>query len=338
MAVTIKDVAEKVGVAPSTVSRVLNGKGEAWASAATTRRIHEVAREMGYLSNPHATALKSGRSPLVAFIVGSLDNQAEATKAWRLHSVVGDLGREVISTDVSGLHDFEHVAQVLHMLRPFAAVWLRPPVKEDDYGDLVRSLHDEDVYVLLVDCAEPPEDDLPCDALIVSRSRAAYIATRHLIELGHSRIGLIADRDSNRIPGYETALAEAGIDRRAFGFYPSRADARGGREAAQRLVSEEPEVTAVFCHSDLVAVGAMRGLNELGLQIPDDMAVVGFDNDPWTGFLQVPLTTLAHPVSQLCEHTSQCLAERMAGDDGPWQRIELKPRLIVRDSSGASHN
>lgn len=336
MAVTITDIAEQVGVAPSTVSRVLNGNGDGWASAETSERIHETARELGYLANPYAQALKSGRSPVVAFIVGSLDNQAEATKAWRLHSVVVDLKREVLSTDISTLQDLHRVEQLLHILRPAAVVWLRPPLSDTACGDLVRSLHDDEAYVLLVDCAETPEDDLPCDALIVRRAGAAYAATRHLIDVGHTRIAMLADPNSNRIPGYEAALDEAGIEWRALAHYRAdRTDARMGAEAVRRLMQDHPDFTAIFCHSDLVAIGAIQALNEAGVTIPDDVSVIGFDNDPWTAFLHVPLTTLAHPVGELCEHTVRCLMDRAEERNGPWRRIDLRPELIVRESSAS---
>ncbi len=333
MAVTIRDIAEKVGVAPSTISRVLNNKADARVTEKTRRRILNTARELGYAPNLHAQALTSGRSSLINFVVGTIENQALAMKAWRLHAVVRQLGHEVMSTDVSSLSDLERAAQVLLVSRPSAVVWLYHQWKAERLSQLFDRLHSEEVYTLFVDCPKPLPASIPCDALMVSRADGAYLATSHLIERGHRNIGLIATEGTSRLEGYVRALNEHGIERRYVEFHDPADPPGGGKIAAQRLLGNYPDVSAIFCNSDLVAVGVMQGLDEMGIRVPEDMAVVGYDNDPWTAFLPVPLTTVAHPVDELCRQTLSLLEGRLDGDESGWRRIEIGSRLIVRASS-----
>jgi DNA-binding LacI/PurR family transcriptional regulator len=140
-----------------------------------------------------------------------------------------------------------------------------------------------------------------------------------------------------RALGYEQALAAHGITDRFVEITAGpNADvaARCGQEAAQRLLRRYPEVTALFCYSDLTALGAMKGVERMGLRVPDDVAVVGFDDEPWAEHLTVPLTTVRQPVEEFAQVTANLLHARLAGDDGPWQRVEVTPTLVVRESSG----
>lgn len=335
MPATMRDVAEEAGVALSTVSRVLNSRDDAWVSAGTRERILEAAERLGYRSNPFARALSSGRSPVIVFVLGTQSDQAMATKAWTLHETVGGLGREVLTTHFSGHDPVRNLGGLLETIRPAAVAWLHPR-PTDSIRELILQLHADRTPVLLIDCPSAPPADLPCDALIVDREVGARIATEHLIERGHRRIGAISWRESTRMSGYLGALADAGITESFEEALDGPTAPTSGEAAARRLLKRHPDLTALFCHTDLMAVGATKAIRDLGYRIPEDMAVAGFDDDPWSPFFPVPLTTLRHPVDQLCEHTEELLRARLEGDERPFRRVELQPKLVVRASTSNS--
>ena len=332
LATTIRDVAAEAGVATSTVSRVLNGRDDSWVSDDTRQRIRDTAERLGYRTNPFASALRSGRSPVIVFILGIRPDHAMTHKAWALHETVTGIGAEVMTTHSAGDKGTEKISELLRTIRPAAVTWLHPHLGRDG-SSLIEELHSDGTPVLLIDCPAVPPQDLPCDALIVERETGARIATHHLIERGHQRIGVITSPASTRMTGYRAALDEAGITGRFEEVYEGTADAASGEQAGRRLLAHHPELTALFCHSDLVAIGAMKAAQELGYEIPERMAVVGFDDDPWTAFLPVPLTTLRHPIDQLRRHTEELLRARLGGDDGAFARIDLPPELVVREST-----
>jgi LacI family transcriptional regulator len=110
-------------------------------------------------------------------------------------------------------------------------------------------------------------------------------------------------------------------------------DAEVVARMAWELLERSPRITALFCFTDWAAVAVLRMLYRKGVRVPDDIAVVGFDDEPWSKNLPVSLTTVAHPVDELCATAVSLLRDRLAGPDGPWQRIAVAPRLIVRESS-----
>lgn len=332
LATTIRDVATEAGVAVSTVSRVLNGRDDSWVSDDTRRRIVAAAERLGYRSNPFASALRSGRSPVMVFVLGMRSDQAMATKAWTLHETVTGIGPEVLAAHMSGDTGIERIGELLRTIRPAAVTWLHPQLSTRCFG-LVEELHSDGTPVLLMDCPSFPPADLPCDALIVEREKGARIATEHLIECGHRRIGIVAAPNSTRLRGYRSALAAAGIEERFEETLNGAADPASGRAATELLLSRHADLTALFCHSDLVAAGAIKVLEGLDYDIPGSMAVVGFDDDPWTAFMRVPLTTLRHPLDEMCRHAEEILQSRLGGSEAPFHRVDLCPELVVREST-----
>ncbi|HCA46447.1 MAG TPA: LacI family transcriptional regulator, partial [Armatimonadetes bacterium] len=128
------------------------------------------------------------------------------------------------------------------------------------------------------------------------------------------------------------ALAEAGITDEMVVVQPEDPP-QGAYLAAQTLLRERPDVQGVFCHSDLTAVGVIKALRDHGKRIPEDVAVVGFDNEPWTEFHQPSITTVSHPIEQLCSLSMSVLRSRLEGNAEPWCRIVLHPGLVIRQST-----
>ena len=207
----------------------------------------------------------------------------------------------------------------------------------------LRPLLDRGVPVLAL---EPvPELGARVDCITVDRPTGGYRITRHLLELGHRRIGLLhggrADAGlQQRFDGYDRALAEAGLkpDPHLEAEITAHTFA-AGYEAARRLLRRKRRPTALFCLNDEVAIGAMRAIREAGLAIPGDLAVAGFDDIPAAPFAPVPLTTVRQPVAEIADRAAARLGERIraaaAGEPPVPAHLEcaLVPELIVRAST-----
>ncbi len=352
MNVRLKDIARQAGVSEATVSRALSPSRSSMVRAETLARIRQIADALGYHHNPHAQALAIGRSAVVSLVVAYTEDYMMNVKALRLHSALLEVGLQaqiIPAQSLQALDSAEKIAASLLRSAPMA-VAIRPLATNwrlELLEDLCCRLWDHGVYALLADHHELPSDDVPADAISTDRVSASEAAVSHLLKLGHRCIGLLASADQTfgRIAGYRRALDEHGIGERYeqpidqyVEYAPERPylsqAVQAGYLAAQDLLRRCPEVTALFCGSDLVAIGAMRGLANVGLSVPADVAIVGFNDEPWCSHLPVPLTTIGQPVEQLSARAAEMLRARLAGDDSPWRRELVPMPLIVRESCG----
>jgi DNA-binding LacI/PurR family transcriptional regulator len=180
-------------------------------------------------------------------------------------------------------------------------------------------------------------------SVTVENRHGAYLATQHLIRLGHRRIGYItgpADRsdDLERLTGYRQALAEAEIAFNPALVVPGTGRVGGGEQALAEFMALDESPTAVFCYNDMTAIGLLRAAREAGLSVPGDIAVVGFDDVPLASYVQPPLTTIAQPMSQMGEQAVKMVLALMPdGIPGATDvsNVLVHGQLIVRESSGA---
>jgi len=333
MRVTLRDIAEKAGVSASTVSRVLNGKPDARVTDATRQTILDAAEDLGYSPNPFAQALKSGKSSLITLIAPQTEFLVSGRKVARLRDAMYDLHRATLTVDISRVGDPQRVVEVLLGTAPMGVVWLCPDWYDERIDEVCRTLDRHETYVLLADHQRKLPPDVPCDAITISRSHGSYLAVAHLIEQGCRDIGFIGLPAGGRIEGYERALSEAGLSRRHVQMLEGEDVAEEAADAARRLLRDARQLDAIFCYTDLMAASVLRALAAAEVRVPQDVALVGFDSDPWTAYLDVPLTTVAHPIERLCAEAIRMLRTRLDGDAGPWRRATLSPELVVRRSS-----
>lgn len=341
MAPTMREIAEIVGVSIPTVSRVLRGTADEMVTAATHARILQVADEIGYHPNPHARALVRGKATSIVVLAPNSPHSMNTLKTWTLCNALGELGRDIMVIGVDGSSSRANLAAMLYASAPEAAVILTSGWTIAELDALCRQLHAREIWPLVVDPVRwRPGMELAGDAVVLHRAQGAALAVSHLVECGHRHVGLITGGVSEaRALGYEQALAAHGITDRFVEITAGpNADvaARCGQEAAQRLLRRYPEVTGLFCYSDIIALGAMKGVERMGLRVPDDVAVAGFDDQSWTAYLPVPLTTVAQPVGEMCRAAARLLAKRVAGDAGPWRLVDVSPELVVRESTAIS--
>lgn len=334
----LKDVAAAAGVSVKTVSNVLNDRPH--ISAATRQRVQEAVQRLDYRPNPAARMLKEGRTGIIALAVPDVELPYFAELASAVHRAAEQVGYTVLLDQTAGDPDQEmlvakgfrgHLIDGL-ILSPIA---LQPEQLRECATDRPTVLIGERFY------------DARVDHINIDNVAAARTAVQHLIAQGRRRIAMLGDTDfylgpvALRRQGYEQELADAGLPLDEELVLPGgRFRRQDGLQAVQRLVESGAEFDAVFAFNDTLALGAIRALADHGLRVPDDVAVVGFD-DIEDGRYSCPrLTTIAPNKDQIAELAIRRLVGRLTGElpetaDDPESADHLAAthRLIVRESS-----
>lgn len=330
--VTIGQVARLAGVSSTTVSHVLSGKRP--VGAATQARVLDAVRELGYRPNSVARSLRTRRSQMIAVIVPDITNPFFGVVTRGLADTLDEAGYRsyVCNTDGSADRERDFIDDALDRGVDgivMASVHLEP-------ADVAAIGYAHKPLVLLGDSAAHPG----VDQVTVDDGAGARLATEHLIARGARRVAMItgpAGTSPDRITGYADALAAAG---RPFdpGLIREGGWLRdGGRAAMVELMATHPRPDAVFCANDLMAIGAMDAARELGLTIPDDVALAGFDDIEAAALLTPPLTTVINPAYEIGEAAGRLVLDRMVGGkravpEGASRRVVLPCRIAERAS------
>jgi LacI family transcriptional regulator len=338
--VTIRDVASAAGVSRQTVSRVLNSKPD--VAPETRQRVLEIIEQLGYRPSSIARSLTQGRSFTLGVVsygvqyfgpshtLAGIERQANRM-GYALHLSLVDNPSE---SGVQLLHDLlsYHVDGILWAISEIG--------NNRDWAE--REICQLNVPVVFLDMR-------PCPNLSVvnmdNRSGGA-IATRHLLDQGYRRIGLITGpldwwAARQRRSGWQDALEEAGLLVEEDLVVEGTWSAASGERGLRRLLEQRPDVDAVFACNDQMALGALKAARETGRRVPEDMAVVGYDDVPEAAFFSPPLSTVRQDLNELGRIAVQelgCLieAKQQEPQDVEPRPIVLQPQLIVRESSGVS--
>jgi len=336
--ITSYDVAKAAGVSQTTVSFVLNQVAEANISDETRQRVVAIAEQMGYVPDAAARALVLGRTQIIGVVVTTLDDPFIGALVQTIESAAHDQGYVVILASSNDVPEREIAAATMLQSRRVDGVI----VASSRIGALYKGhLEQPRVPVVLINSLAEPSDELVCSVGVDNR-HGGYLATAHLIQKGHRRIAYVAsppDRSDNkeRMAGYRQALAEAGI-----GFDPSlvvqgTGGVDGGGRALPLLLSVDDPPSAVFCYNDLTAIGLIDSARRVGLVLPQDLAVVGFDDIAFARFCYPPLTTVAQPIAELGRRAIELMLALLSDDAqsaAPGRNVTLKGELVVRASSG----
>jgi DNA-binding LacI/PurR family transcriptional regulator len=337
--ITSRDVARHAGVSQATVSIVLNGSsGPIRVSSATRSRVLAVADHLGYVPNHAAQSLRRKRTRSITFINPSPENpyfaevvagaQAVAEKAGYGVSVVNVPTREAAVQILAHLNAGTSDGVIVGSRDPRVLTELAPAIR--------RGLA---VVALQYDAEEPGVAVVRTD-----REVGGYLATRHLIELGHTRIAHLTDsaayarRPTERSAGYRRALRQAGIELQSEWIVAGTNTVAGGDASMRELwARSERRPTAVFAFNDQVAIGALHALRTLGVRVPDDVAVVGFDGIALGAFTSPELTTIEQPRFEVGQRAVELVFEMLDGAPSSPTQVTLPVRLVVRESCGASN-
>jgi LacI family transcriptional regulator len=340
---TLQDIADRAEVAVSTVSRVLNGRPEARVTDEVRKRILAVADDLGYRPNAYARGLANGRGGQIVLAFWSASSHYSARRVAAIEQSLRHGQRPVMSIDAASVpRGPGPLLDLLGTQLPDAIVLIGGSFTADEMAEVVSHLHSRRVRCIVADLPWDVPADAPCDTVRADRDQGAALQMNHLLDLGHRHIGFVSLTNlTGRLAGYERALEAGSISERyiapldpavQYGNYPLLGPL--ARSQTREMLERNPQVTALVCGTDVLALAAMQGLQELGLGVPDDLSVVGYDNDVWTEFLPVPLTTVEHPLDDISHEVKRILAARLGGDESPWQRVALDYRLIDRASTG----
>lgn len=329
-AVTIKDVAGAAQVSRATAARALNGYG--YVGDAASERVLEAAARLGYRGNRIAQALRQGGMPIIGFVPGDIQNPFFARIA---HDVDVALRRSRHSLLIASSE--ESLEQERALLDNLRALNVRgmivAPASGEDNHHLAALLRDG-VPLVLVD---RQADALACDSVTVDNEGGAFEAVNYMIASGHRRIALIHD-DSRivtarqRLAGYLRSLSENGlaVDDRLVAV--SQSTVEHAIDTTIRLVSQPDRPTALFTVDSLMTTGALLALRAMGLSVPQDVSLVGFDDFDLATFTDPQITVVAQPVAQIGPLAVRMLVERIEGSDAPPRRVRFPTRLIARGS------
>jgi len=333
--VTIKDVARAAGVSPSTVSRVISDHPR--ISQPTKERVRQVMKELGYHPNAIARSLVTQSSRTLGLVMSRAAEKALANPFFpeviRGIGAVANRARYalLLSTSSSPGRELEECLEMLESHRVDGVILLASRVKDRLVARLAR-----EGYPFVVVGRVP--DDSRVWWVNNDNTQAAREAVEHLLDLGHRRIACLAGAPEylvtqDRVAGYRQALEARGIpfDPELVRYTDFSRDQ--GWQAARELLKRSGRPTAFFATDDLLAWGAVQAAADLGLHVPGAVSVMGFNDDPWSAYVNPPLTTVRVPIFELGKVAARLLLERLQDPDAPVQHVLVPTHLVVRRST-----
>jgi LacI family transcriptional regulator len=328
----IREVARRAGVSVATVSRVINGSP--LVNEPLRRRVQDVIGELQYSPSGPARSLKGGRTKLLGMLVPELANPFYGRMADGIVETAYKAGYSIILCSnyperCTHPPSARATAQ-LQVLREHrvAGVIITGGLRDGISGD-------SRTPVVSIDHRLPGIDSVMLDNVSAGR-----LATEHLIQLGHRRIGMVTGllgttSGRGRLVGYRRAMRDAGLKPDPAWQAASPYTEDDARHAANRILSQPHRPTALVAATNQLTLGTIAAIADQGLYIPDELALVGFDELGWTPSLISPLTTVQQPTTALGAEACRLLLERLNGYDGPARRSYLAPTLAIRSSQYA---
>lgn len=332
--VTIKDIAKVAGVSVTTVSRALNGYSD--VNEKTRKKISQVAKEMKYSPNTLARSLVMNKSKTIGLLVSGLKNE----------SVKDNFTFEILSgvNELAGVSDYDLVLFSTTSTKQREKTYTQLCRERRVDGVIIQGIRIDDPYL-----KEVLESDIPCvliDIPFESRTigqvttdnvSGAKRAAEHLVELGHEKIAMInghpfAFVSQRRLEGFASALKENGIPLNEKWIINGEFSEAEAEKKAEELLSTYPEISAIFCASDLMALGVMKAAGKLGRKIPDDLSIIGYDDIVLASHISPALTTIAQNKFKMGYKAAELLIEMLEGKT-TGRLIELDTELKVRQTT-----
>lgn len=333
---TVRDVAKKAGVSVATVSAVINQSGK--VSEKLTFRVLEAIRELNYRPNRLARALSKKRTHIIGCLVPTIVNPffPQVIKSVEDIAFQNNFGVFVCNSEgnagkVNYYQQMLIETQVDGVIIALSWELAKPEV--------VNPFLEAGIPV--VGLAGARRLDF-IDCVVVDDVQGGFEATNHLISLGHSKIGFIGAKNSEttrlRLLGYQKALAAAGIEfNDQYTVLGSSFSEVEAYTLTKALLGRRPEITAIFTYNDMMALGAVSALTDNGIHIPAEVSVVGFD-DSVSSFNLPKISTVAIPKEEMGRIAANILMNRIEGQSGSPQIFEIRPQLVVRNSTARVRN
>lgn len=326
---TILDVAREAGVSYSTVSRTLNGFE--FVKASTRQKVLKAARELGYVPNQQARILKGGRSNLIGVLVPTLTNSYVGEILCGIDEELAQSNYNLILYSTNRRQGKESAYVATMMNGGADGLLLVVPTISTPY---LEALRQSDFPYVLIDQWDNAEQSFSVNT---TSWQGAYDAAQYLVELGHSRIGFISGLETLpnstiRLDGFCAALSKHDIPMPEEYIVKGDFKISVGYSAAQQLLALETPPTAIFGSNDLSALGAMEAIREMGLRIPEDISIIGFDDIPQASLAYPKLTTVHQPLVQMGRDGALLMLDYLTHPNQECRQITLPTHLVIRDS------
>lgn len=329
----LKELAEKLKLSPTTVSRVLNGKSEKFRiSKKTSQKVWETAREYQYSANRIARGLKLEKTETIGLIIPDIANPYFGSIAKTIEVEARNSGYSIILCD--SLDDEATEAELLQLMagRKVDGIIIAPTGKSSRH---VAEIQQQGIPVMVID-RYLPDTDLPF--VTTDNYRGGFLATQYFIEKGHRNIACVQgindiSANSDRVKGYRDTLQKHGISVNETMILGTDFGEENGYVQTQKLLKMADRPTAIFALSNLISLGVLRALKGAQLSVPEDISIVSFDEQPYSAFLSCPMTTVEQPREEIGKLAFKNLLRKIKKPHG--EKIEntmIKPRLIIRDS------
>ena len=334
MAATIEDIAQAAGVSVATVSRVLNGSPK--VASPTRRRVLRLIDQMAYAPNNLARNLRARGLRVFGLVISDIRNPFFTSVERGVEDAARASGFSVLLTNTDEQPEREAESLRMLLVERVAGVIVVPTggTRHEPVQALLR------LGIPLV-ALDRPLPNVQVDTVQTDNTLGVRLLVEHLyLAHGHTRLGIISGPHSvgsaaQRARAFADALDDLGLERRAEWDVEGNFREEGGQAAAARLLEAADRPAAVLVANNRMTLGALRATRDLGLRVPDDVAIVGFDDPPWASLLAPPLTTVAHATYDLGRTAAELLGRRLADPQRAPATVLLPPTLVVRASCGA---
>ena len=332
---TLKNIAKKVGVSTSTVSRVLNGTpSRIPVSEKTKRKVHKLVKELDYHPDVYARSLRSRKSYTVGVVIEDVEDPyfGPVIRAIEETLIPRDYHFLVTNARNEGKRELVCVDYLLSRLVE-GIIFAGTPEGYND--EAIKKVTKKGIPCVLL----KRKSGMRLPSITINNENGGYIATQHLLKLGHQRIAFLSgpahkSDSQNRLKGYKKALREFGIGSQEKLIEKGNHTPESGYKMMKRLLKKCPETTACFAYDDLVALGAMKAIQEEGKRIPEDFSIVGFDDNLPVQYPYPPLTTVRQPVREMGGRAVNLLLDSiLSGGKKPAETVVFPLKLIIRQTT-----
>ena len=330
---TIKEVAIRAGVSTATVSRVITGKGV--VSKGRRDRVDQAIEELGFRPNRAARELRVGAELKVGVVLSDIENPFFTSCLAGIESILQSSDYYLVlgNSREDPRIEKKHISSLINQ----------------GVGGIILALTStfDECYPYLVDTEIPIVaidrecEGLSVDSVVIDNLTASYQATECLVKQGHNRIGFIGgpshiSTSQDRLKGYKEVLTNHDIPIEDDLIVNGQYHQEGGRLAMEELLNLSEPPNALLVANNLMTLGALETIGRYNIQIPEELALVAFDDNPWNFAFRTPLTVISQPSYQLGEIAARLLLDRIKHPDLPIQKVVLQGELIIRDSCGSN--
>lgn len=335
MKVTIADVAQKAGVSKTTVSRILNGNF-AHTTEETRNKVLQAIKDLDYRPNALAKGLKSMRTNVIGIMLSNLKNPFWSTVLEGVEDTCHDMGYNLMICNSNESPELEEEYVKEFQMRQVDGIIINPTCKNQELYD---KLIVKEYPMIIVNRRINNEN---ANSVVVDNVKGAFIAVNHLIRYGRKKVAVCLYRNpyvstwKERLEGYKKALIANG--RTSDEFVIMELEQRGDtqKESIMRFLRKHPDIDAIFSTNNMITLEVIGAVKDLNLQIPEQIAIVSYDETIWAKYIDPPITTIRQPGYHMGQVAAQNLIERIVSGEKPQpQTVVLEPELIVRISCGA---